>query len=126
MEAGGRLTLGHVPGPVDAYEGERHAAQAGPLQSAEPVADGLVAEAVAVGEALDVIAHLFGSRVEGPVREDERGGEVVGNADAGEGVGGGALGKFGGGLAVQFLVVLEQGGVAMRNARCPGRCRLDR
>ncbi len=62
-----------------------------------------------VGEAFDVVARLFGGRVEGGVRQDQRGREVVGDADAGEGVGGRAGLEVLGGEPVDVLSVFQQG-----------------
>ena len=81
VEAGGRLPFGHVAGPVHPDEGERDAAQPRALEGAQAVAERLVADPEPVGEALDVVAGLLGCRVEDAVREDQGGGEVVGDAD---------------------------------------------
>lgn len=73
------------------------------------MADGLVAEPEAGGEALDVVARLLGSGVEDAVRKDQGCCEVVGDADAGQGVRRGPWREVLGCQPVDFLAVFEQG-----------------
>ncbi len=84
VESGRGLPLGHVARPVHPDEREGDPAQPGALQGAEAVADRLVPQAEPVGEPLDVVTELLRGGVERPVREDQRGGEVVGDADPGQ------------------------------------------
>jgi hypothetical protein len=87
VEMGGRLAFGNVAGAVHANEKEGHAWRAGPLQRAQAVADGLESHTEAARQQIDVVAQILRGLQERLVREQKRTGEVIGQANAGQGAG---------------------------------------
>mmetsp|Transcript_11615 Transcript_11615/g.21555 ORF Transcript_11615/g.21555 Transcript_11615/m.21555 type:complete len:197 (+) Transcript_11615:401-991(+) len=84
MEARGTLALGDIARLVDSHEVERYAASPIALQRGQSVADGLEADVEALLQQLHVIAAAARGVEEGPVGQQHRTSEVVGQALAGQ------------------------------------------
>ncbi len=108
MEVRRRLALRHVAGPVDPDEEEGHAPRIGPLQCAQPVAHHLEAGAEVPGQQFDVVAQRLGLRQKTAVRQQQRTGEVVGQADARQRPGGRVGEARGGGQPIDHRAHLQQ------------------